>query len=350
MSKNLKMNIAFGKLGETDYNKLKNLPSINGIELKGDIDSKDLKIQYSDLENIPENIVQDANYVHTDNNFTDGDKSKLDGLSVGTGNLVIKQNNQTLGSFNANSQSNVEIEIETPTSSTDLSDSDTLVRQNEYSSLENRVGTAEDNISTLQTSVSNIQDVIPQDASANNPMRSENSVNDAVTNMMAYYITKDVQGNPFSTKAELLTATVFYSGGQVRTLQRNDYCNVLSDESQPMDSLGNYPTTRYLYNNGWQFQFVINNTALSAEQLAAINSGITSEKVSQINDNANSLNSLTNTVNNQSNAISLLQNEAHTHDNKQVLDTITAQDIENWNNKLDSADLPYILNLMGGNS
>ena len=35
---------------------------------------------YEDLENIPNDLVQDANYIHTDNNFTDDDKEKLDGL------------------------------------------------------------------------------------------------------------------------------------------------------------------------------------------------------------------------------------------------------------------------------
>lgn len=38
---------------------------------------------YNDLSDVPANLVQDADYVHTDNNFTDGDKSKLDGIEAG---------------------------------------------------------------------------------------------------------------------------------------------------------------------------------------------------------------------------------------------------------------------------
>lgn len=38
---------------------------------------------YTSLSNTPQNIVQDANYVHTDNNFSNADKSKLDGIAAG---------------------------------------------------------------------------------------------------------------------------------------------------------------------------------------------------------------------------------------------------------------------------
>lgn len=38
---------------------------------------------YNDLSDVPAHLVQDADYVHTDNNFTDGDKSKLDGIESG---------------------------------------------------------------------------------------------------------------------------------------------------------------------------------------------------------------------------------------------------------------------------
>jgi len=37
----------------------------------------------AEILNKPENLVQDPNYVHTDNNFTNADKSKLDGIEAG---------------------------------------------------------------------------------------------------------------------------------------------------------------------------------------------------------------------------------------------------------------------------
>ena len=47
---------------------------LSGVALSG---------SYNDLSDVPAHLVQDADYVHTDNNFTDGDKSKLDGIEAG---------------------------------------------------------------------------------------------------------------------------------------------------------------------------------------------------------------------------------------------------------------------------
>jgi len=54
---------------------------------------------------------------------------------------------------------------------------------------------------------------------------------DAIDALAAYYITSDDQGSAFATYASLTNATVFYSGGFVRTPTRNDYCVVLADET-----------------------------------------------------------------------------------------------------------------------
>ena len=101
-----------------------------------------------------------------------------------------------------------------------------------------------------------------------------NYVNDSINSVTAYYITKDAQWNQFATYAELSAATTFYSWGQVRVPTKNDYTIVLDDENH------DNATTRYLYNNGWEYQYTVNETALTQAQLDAINSGITCSKVS----------------------------------------------------------------------
>lgn len=101
-------------------------------------------------------------------------------------------------------------------------------------------------------------------------------VDDAINTYAAYYITKNAQGDAFATRAELMAATTFYSGGVVRTPTRNDYCYVLADENHDNAS------TRYIYDNGWEFQIVINETAFTQAQLDAINSGATAAKISDI--------------------------------------------------------------------
>lgn len=56
-----------------DYNDLDNKPKINDVELSGNKSLSDL--------GIPQDFVKDTNYVHTDNNYTDEDKKKLDELN-----------------------------------------------------------------------------------------------------------------------------------------------------------------------------------------------------------------------------------------------------------------------------
>ena len=97
---------------------------------------------------------------------------------------------------------------------------------------------------------------------------------DWINSVTAYYITKDAQGNQWATRAELFAATTFYSWWVVRVPTKNDYTIVLSDEQH------DNATTRYIYNNGWEYQYTVNETAMTQAQLDAINSWITAAKVS----------------------------------------------------------------------
>lgn len=99
-------------------------------------------------------------------------------------------------------------------------------------------------------------------------------VNDSINSVTAYYITKNAAWDQFATYAELSAATTFYSGWVVRVPTRNDYTIVLADENY------DNATTRYIYNNWWQYQYTVNETPLTQEQLDALNSWITCSKVS----------------------------------------------------------------------
>lgn len=125
---------------------------------------------------------------------------------------------------------------------------------------------------------------IPPQASSSNQLADKAFVNSSIENVAAYYITKNAAGDPFATKAELDAATVFYSGGAVRTPTRNDYAIVLHDETHTDSVSGEDPTTRYLYYDIWQFQYVVNNSGLTAAQLAVLNSGISAEKVADYDE------------------------------------------------------------------
>ena len=137
-------------------------------------------------------------------------------------------------------------------------------------------------ITGLQEELDGINAKIPAQASATNQLADKDFVNSSIENVAAYYITKDAAGNPFATKAELDAATVFYSGGQIRVPTRNDYTVVLHDESKEIEETGEQPTTRYLYDNGWNYQYIVNNSGLTADQWKAVNSGATAEIIESV--------------------------------------------------------------------
>ena len=103
----------------------------------------------------------------------------------------------------------------------------------------------------------------------------KNYIDDSINSVPAYYITKNAQGDQWATYAELAAASTFYSGWVARTPTRNDYTIVLADENH------DNATTRYIYQwNQWEYQYTVNETALTQSQLDALNSWITSWKVS----------------------------------------------------------------------
>ena len=115
---------------------------------------------------------------------------------------------------------------------------------------------------------------IPSAATSSNQLADKNYVDDGINSVTAYYITKNAQGDQWATRAELFAATTFYSGWVVRVPTKNDYTIVLADENH------DNATTRYIYNSGWEYQYTVNETALTQAQLDALNSWITAGKVS----------------------------------------------------------------------
>lgn len=140
------------------------------------------------------------------------------------------------------------------------------------------------------TLINDINSKIPNQASSTNQLADRDFVNSSLNSIVAFYITYNANGDPFPTKSALTSATTYYSGGQVRTPTRNDYAIVLQDETK------DNATTRYIYYNQWEYQYTVNETALTADQLSAINSGITSTLVGKISSNEQMLNSLSEQV------------------------------------------------------
>ena len=137
--------------------------------------------------------------------------------------------------------------------------------------------------------IDEIEAIIPSTATPTNQLADKAFVNSSINSLAAFYIEPTATGSEaFATKTALTTATTFYSGGQPRIPTQNDYAIVLSDESQPQNADGSYPTTRYSWQGGtypagkWSFQYVVNNTPLTQAQVDAINSGITASKIASM--------------------------------------------------------------------
>lgn len=193
--------------------------------------------------------------------------------------------------------------------------------------LPNNIATTSD-VTAVSNRVTTIEGEIPNQASSSNQLADKAFVNSSINALAAYYITKNAAGDPFATKAELNAATTFYSGGVVRVPTTNDYCIVLADESK-QSSTGVDPTTRYSYQGSqWEYQYTINDTPLTAAQLAALNSGITSSLVTQIGTNTTDIAGKQDTIDSSHKLSADLVDDTSTT-NKFV----TSTDITNWNGK-----------------
>lgn len=115
---------------------------------------------------------------------------------------------------------------------------------------------------TLQD-VANIEGLIPSQASPSNQLADKNFVNNQVSTNTANFV------GTYNSLAELQAVT---------GATNNDYGFVIEH-----DSLGNDYYDRYKYNGSqWMFEYKVESTPFTAEQWAAIQSGITSALVTKL--------------------------------------------------------------------
>lgn len=153
-------------------------------------------------------------------------------------------------------------------------------------------------LTALTGRVSTIEGKIPTQASATDQLAPKSFVNSTVQTATANF-----RGN-WETWASVPSAVdsypVDYAGSKTPTV--NDYLVVQDASGFSGKTLTG--TWRFKYSgtwgtngkNGWQPEYQVNETPLTAAQLAALNSGITSSGVGQITTNKNNITSLLNRV------------------------------------------------------
>ena len=188
---------------------------------------------------------------------------------VGNGKLTFTKDGKEIGQFTANQKTDISVE---------------LPNDGVWGSITGNIEDQADLIQKLndkasQQQVDGIEEKIPSAATSENQLADKAFVNSSINNYAAFYLTKNANGDAFGTYAELTSATKFYNAGVEKTPTKNDYLVVLEDETKTT-ALVVDPTTRYTYQGEWptgqfEFQYIVNNTALTQAQVDAINSGIT---------------------------------------------------------------------------
>ena len=137
------ISVGGGSGGTSDYDQLENRPQINNVTLTGNKSLSDLGIniptKISDLTN-DNNTVTDASYVHTDNNYTSAEKTKLSNIESGAevndiDTIKVNGTSQTIN--------NKAVDITVPTKLSDLNNDNNTVTDASYVHTDNNYTTIE---------------------------------------------------------------------------------------------------------------------------------------------------------------------------------------------------------------
>lgn len=138
--------------GTHNYEALANKPSINNVTLVGDKSLSDLGVptKTSELTN-DSNFVSDANYVHTDNNFTTAEKTKLNGIASGAEVNVQSDWNVT----NTSSDAFIKNKPSIPSKTSDLTNDSGFITSVPVTSVNSKTGEVVLNASDVGALASN---------------------------------------------------------------------------------------------------------------------------------------------------------------------------------------------------
>lgn len=253
---------------------------------------------------LPSDVVQDSEYVHTDNNYTTLEKTKLSGieegaqknvvLSVAGKTGVINLDKADVGLNNVDNTSDEDKPVSTLQQAAlnnkvdkvagkglSTNDYNAAAKQAVEETLPQGIANNESAISGVSGRVTNIENLLEPEAGGNQ-LANHDYVDKAVATGQSHRVTYNAAGDQFPTKAALLAAKVFYYQGQEHTLDANDYTFVTADESAPAPYTGGQ--TRYEYDGTqWNYAYGIGTTPFTEAQQAALDSGVTAAIVAKAN-------------------------------------------------------------------
>lgn len=129
-----------------------------------------------------------------------------------------------------------------------------------------------EDLESINTRVSSIESEIPAQASSSNQLADKDFVNSSISTNTANYISNN--GQPFNSPSQLYN----YTG----TVTNNDYAFVTGTDASGNVYFDRYKASVSGSTVSWAKEYRLNNSSFTADQWAAINSGIASGDVSLI--------------------------------------------------------------------
>lgn len=173
------------------------------------------------------------------------------------------------------------------------------------------IATNRSNIATNTADIATINGKIPAQASTTNQLADKNFVNSAIQTAAANFRGSWENWAAVPTSAEDYPPD--YEGDTTPTV--NDYMVVQDASDYALETLEGTWRFKYTGNwetegkNGWMPEYQVNESPFTAEQLAAINSGITAEGVAQITTNKDNISTINNTISGFGNIVTHNVNE-----------------------------------------
>lgn len=153
----------------------------------------------------------------------------------------------------------------------------------EAETVQNVINNMEDDVDEVVDDMSEIKSLIPNQATSSNKLADKDFVNSSIATNTAHYIYKIVGTKklPFDSVAELEA----YTG----TVTQNDYAFVTGTDSEGNTYFDRYKADVVESTVTWAKEYRLNNSSFTAEQWAAITSGITQALVTLIGTNRDNI-------------------------------------------------------------
>lgn len=130
------------------------------------------------------------------------------------------------------------------------------------------------NISKNTTSIDNIKKLIPNTASEENQLTDKDFVNSSIANNASNFVTPSASGDSQFASLAALQAGPWYLRGQSYIPTKNDYAIYINTDQSVWRAVHD--------GQFWVAAYKVNDTPFTAEQVAALNSGVTAQLLATI--------------------------------------------------------------------